>query len=556
MTLSKTMRSALIFFVFWLMLSASSAAGAVRFGIYPQAPFLDLNDQHDPSGFIIDSLEYVASKKGWEIKYVFGTKQQIFHQLENSEIDLTVTEREADSTHRFDYSNEPVMLEWAQMYVAKKAGIKSIRDLEGKLLAIAHNDRHGDMLKKRIAELETNCRIIELQDYATVFQYLSDGRVDAGLVNNFFGIQHQTLYEVVVSPVLFKPVSIVFASPIDKNRMLLDSLDAYLAALKDNQNSFYYQSLEKWFGAETGPSAPAWVYWAFVGVLGSLLLVALYNYLLRMQVNVATREIRFHRDNLELMVKERTRELDHAKKEAETANSIKSEFLMNISHELRTPMQAILGYSSLGIDRVDELDREKTISYFESIRFSGDRMLSLVNDLLDISKLESGKMSYKFRRRSVSDLIDQVLQEFEAFSAKEGVVLEFLPPSFDDFAILDEKKIFQVVSNLLFNALKFSQVDSKVTVQLTNSGGYVTVHVIDRAVGVPEEELESIFDKFVQSSATDDGAGGTGLGLAICRQIINDHGGKIGVSNNSEGGATFFISLPISSKKTVASTVC
>lgn len=316
-----------------------------------------------------------------------------------------------------------------------------------------------------------------------------------------------------------------------------------------------YHSLEKWFGADTGPYIPTWLYWGGIVGLSCLFLVALYSFLLKRQVKQATREIRHHRDQLERIVAERTRELVAAKEDAEAANRVKSDFLANISHELRTPMQGILGYSSLGIDRFDELDRERIVAYFQSIRDSGRRMLSLVNDLLDMAKLESGRMEYEFTRERVSLLVDRVINEFKAMAKKEEVDLEFTPPSFSDETWLDCDKIVQVIANLLSNAIKFSPAGSKVSIQFSNSDGYISVHVVDRAVGIPENEIDSIFEKFVQSSLTCTGAGGTGLGLSISRQIVLDHGGRIDAFNNTEGGATFRFSLPLTTEKpTVAAS--
>lgn len=301
--------------------------------------------------------------------------------------------------------------------------------------------------------------------------------------------------------------------------------------------------------AERGTLFPGWGYWFGIAFIVCLLLFVIHRILLRRKVNEATREIRHHRDHLESMVKDRTLELNRAKEDAATANRSKSEFLTNISHELRTPMQGILGFSALGIDRIDVLGKEKVLSYFQSIHSSGKRLQNLVNNLLDIAKLEAGKTEYQFERESVSALVLDVVNEFKVLASKERVTLEFTAPLFSDVVWLDREKILLVLENLLSNAVKFSDAESTVNIHLTNSDEKITVHVKDQGVGVPEDEQELIFEKFVQSSLTRTGAGGTGLGLSISRQIISDHGGNIYVTNSSDGGTTFSFSLPITATK-------
>ncbi|MBU2643762.1 transporter substrate-binding domain-containing protein [bacterium] len=549
------MRFIIAFFLICFCLNSSiSASAAVRFGVYVHDPFLILDSDRKPAGVIIDNLEYVASKKGWEIEYVIGTREQIFRLLEGGEIDLTIIEHDRKEAFPVSYGNEPVLLEWLQMYVSRDGSIKTIHDLENKTIAVAKNERHAEQLDNLILDQQVKSRIVEVNSYRDVFQSISSGAVDAGLVNNFFGIQNQKQFNVIVSPILFKPQAIVFAASSGENAYLLDSLDAYMSALKDNQSSFYYQSLEKWFGADTTPRLPRWVLWAGGVVLVCLLLFVAHNLMLRRQARKVTREIMYHRDHLEKMIAERTRELVDAKEEAETANRAKSEFLTNISHELRTPLQGILGFSALGIDRIDLLNPEKFLYYFNNIHISGKRLLHLVNDLLDLSKLEAGKMAYQFEKKSISTLVDRAVQDFNGIACKEGVTLRFVPPAFPDTVWLDSSRIMQVLGNLLSNAIKFSGADREVTLQVTNTTEFITVHVKDSGIGVPENEWNSIFDKFVQSSQTRTGAGGTGLGLAISRQIITDHRGDIYVTNNPEGGATFSFSLPTTEKKPVIST--
>ncbi|MCP4756365.1 MAG: response regulator [Proteobacteria bacterium] len=251
-----------------------------------------------------------------------------------------------------------------------------------------------------------------------------------------------------------------------------------------------------------------------------------------------------YNERLEEMVRERTIELVEAKSQAEAANRAKSEFLANMSHELRTPLHGILSFSSFGKKKIEQANKEQLLDFFTEINSSGNRLLNLLNDLLDLAKLEAGKMEYQFRRSKLSALVEIVLSELSAFSHEKEVDIDFKRPGFDDTAEFDSDKILQVVRNLLSNAIKYSPSKSTVQMEIHDLDSNVGLSVCDSGIGIPAEEADDIFEKFVQSSMTSTGAGGTGLGLPICRQIIGDHKGGIWAENNPDQGATFSFSVP------------
>jgi signal transduction histidine kinase len=242
-------------------------------------------------------------------------------------------------------------------------------------------------------------------------------------------------------------------------------------------------------------------------------------------------------------------EAENAQQAAEHANQAKSEFLANISHELRTPMHAVLSFAELGEDRADKLDRDKLRSYFNRINGSGQRLLGLLNDLLDLSKLEAGRVELKLEPLPVNRLLRNVAEEMSALASGKLVTLAL--PQNGDSPLLqaDEARLHQVLRNLLGNALRYAPEGSSVTLnwqRVTNRSGEarIEISVADRGPGIPEKELKSIFDKFVQSSLTKTGAGGTGLGLAISKEIVELHGGSIRARNRAGGGARFMLQIP------------
>lgn len=261
----------------------------------------------------------------------------------------------------------------------------------------------------------------------------------------------------------------------------------------------------------------------------------------------------------EKQIEQRTKALIQAKNQAEAANRSKSEFLANISHELRTPMHQILSYSRFGTDKFEDVQREKLSYYFQKIRVAGENLMSLLNDLLDLSKLEAGKATCEMLPHNIVIIIQNVVKEFDSIILEKTIKITISSNNIEPEIICDAQKIGQVVRNIISNAIKFTPEEK--TISITIETGIlnlahqknpshkaeveaVLVKIKDQGIGIPEDELDSIFDKFVQSSNTKTGAGGTGLGLAICLEIIRIHQGKIWVENNHEEGSTFSFMIP------------
>ncbi len=172
-------------------------------------------------------------------------------------------------------------------------------------------------------------------------------------------------------------------------------------------------------------------------------------------------------------------------------------------------------------------------------------LLSLLNDLLDLAKLESGYMAFGLQACSVHVLVALVVEEVQDQLTQHHLAMDFEPPPEPLSAMVDSHRFMQVIRNLLSNAIKFSPSGGRITIAMSPRASHLVITVRDQGVGIPEAELETIFDKFVQSSKTKTGAGGTGLGLAICREIMAAHQGRIWAANAPEGGAVFTVELPL-----------
>ena len=253
-----------------------------------------------------------------------------------------------------------------------------------------------------------------------------------------------------------------------------------------------------------------------------------------------------------------------AKEAAEAADRTKSEFLANMSHEIRTPMSAITTFVELilrDVEAVVERNgdgligavREETDwrAFCEELEDNGREVLAaakretrLLNDILDHSKLEAGRVQYHLRPHDLAALVDQAVAEYAPQALERRIAIELDRP--DELPVVcDFGRLLQVLGNLLSNALRFSAAETTVRLSVSREEAAYHLRISDQGPGLPEAELEAIFDAFEQSSRTRDGSGGTGLGLSISRRLIRDHGGELWAENNSGGGATFHIRLPV-----------
>ena len=245
-----------------------------------------------------------------------------------------------------------------------------------------------------------------------------------------------------------------------------------------------------------------------------------------------------------------SRYFSHAFHQSETlakkltqANLLKSEFLTNMSHELRTPMHHIGNFSLIGIKKINT-DNEKVKKCFENVISANNRMMVLVDDLFDLSRLETGNIEYSFEENDVFRMIKDSISKFSQQLEEKELSILIDQPDVSSKIVCDIFRINQVIQNLLSNSIKFSPKNKNIAVLFGKQKSSLSVSIKDEGPGVPDDELEFIFDGFSQSSKTKTGAGGTGLGLAICKKIIEAHGGMIWAENNLAGGSTFSFLLP------------
>ena len=254
---------------------------------------------------------------------------------------------------------------------------------------------------------------------------------------------------------------------------------------------------------------------------------------------------------LEQKVDERTRELgtaltelDEKSRELEAASRHKSEFLANMSHELRTPLNAIIGFSQVLNERLFGEVNDKQAEYLEDILTSANHLLALINDILDLSKVEAGSVELAVAPFSLRDALERGVVTVRERALNDGVQVALSETSGVDVVSGDERRIRQVIFNLLSNAVKFTPAGGSVDVRATQVNGEVCVSVADTGPGIAAGDHERIFEEFQQTDAGVEHREGTGLGLAVSKRLVELHGGRIWVDSELGRGSTFVFTLP------------
>lgn len=314
--------------------------------------------------------------------------------------------------------------------------------------------------------------------------------------------------------------------------------------MKNDPHSIYYSSIRRWLSEEVEFKWPAWL--QFFGIfIGAVLFVSLLGSVaLKHQVNVRTRELQRINKEMEQRIIERTAELAMAMEKAQTADRLKSAFLATMSHELRTPLNSIIGFTGILIQGLAGPLNDEQQKQMKMVQASARHLLALINDILDISKIQAGQLTLTTASFELKPSLEKVVKMVSPLAKKKGIDFNFKIADNVDKIYTDQRRLEQVILNLISNAIKFTE---KGYVALTCSlkDGYYTITVSDTGIGISPEEITEIFKPFHQiDSGLTRKYEGTGLGLSICKQLLDLMGGSIHVESKPGEGSTFVVRLP------------
>jgi signal transduction histidine kinase len=542
--------------------AASAAADTsltVRVGIYENNPKIFTDSTGNAAGFWPDIINSIAAEEGWEIRWVHGAWAESLERLKNNEIDIMPDVAYTEERNNiYAFSSETVYTSWTQVYTREGASIQSIIDLEGRKIAVLKgsvNVEGPDGIKQLAKAFNISCTFVETDSYNSVFEYVKNGIADAGVTSKDFGYRYQKEFNLVDTAIIFQPSSLFFAFPRNSSLtpVLIERIDAHIRDMKADNDSIYYQSLRKWFAQEPFEKSivPAWLIWLLAGIAGLVLVLAVFGFILRSQVKTRTSELtteiikrkqaetelKQYEAQLEGLVKQRTAEL-------EEANLHKSQFLANMSHELRTPLNSIIGYTKLMLDGLEGSVTSEQKEDLQTVYDNSKHLLSLINDLLDLSKIEAGKFEIIKENFTVNDFLSKIIPGMEKLAKDKGLELSYSVSPGIEKIYADKNKTKQVLFNLLGNAVKFTQKGG-VHLDINEKDSEIIFSVRDTGIGIAKEDIGALFASYKQvGPARLDGSEGTGLGLVISKQFVEKQGGRIWVESELGKGSSFIFTLP------------
>ncbi len=530
---------------------ASAASRVVRVGIYENEPKVFTDESGTPSGIFVDLIERIAADEGWEIEYVPAEWADDIAALEAGRIDLmpdVAYTPERDET--MDFHKIPIAESWSYVYSAPGQTIDRVSQLEGKRVAVLEGSVQQDAFAEMIAGFSLDTEIVAAGSLSEAFEMASSGAADAAIANYFFGDYFYREYGLERTPIVFNAVPLYFATGQGRNADLLEAIDEHMGAWIDDGGSYYYDTLGR-YTADARSRGRAYLTWSLVGVVGLLVVASGIILLLRWQVRVRTAhlletqtELQRHRDQLGLMVEQATAQLQRANIELEAASTAKNAFLARMSHELRTPLNSIIGFSEvMGMGMSGPLNEEQS-RQVAMISQSGKHLLVLINEILDLSKVESGSMQVTAGEFDAAALVTELVESVAVQADEHGIAVEAELPDGPVMVTSDERIVRQIMLNLIGNAIKFTR-EGGVRVGVRVSSGGIEFSVQDTGIGIAQEHLPHIFDEFWQVTDIEGGDGtGTGLGLAISSAMAARIGGRLRVDSVLGEGSTFRLELP------------
>ena len=516
----------------------------VRVGVYENPPKVFTSKSGEPSGIFIDIIEYIAKQEDWNLEYVTGTWVEGLDRLARGEIDLMPDVAfTAERDEKYSFHKIQVLSSWFQAYARGDRGIRSILDLNGKRIAILDRSVQQEAFTRFIQGFGLRITLVPVQDYKTMFEMAARGDVDAAVTNQFYGAMHARQYGLVDTAVVFEPSALFFAASKNDPDQLLEAIDRHLSVLKKDAQSPYYHSLRKWTSEKVRFKVPLWLQ-ILALIAGVVLLVSLAgSFVLKRQVNARTRELWQINQEMEQRIIERTMQLEVEKTKAESADRLKSAFLATMSHELRTPLNSIIGFTGILLQKLGGPLNEEQAKQLGMVYNSARHLLDLINDVLDISKIEAGQLNVVHERFDLRESIERVIKSSQPLADKKGIEFSSKVAPEVGFITGDRRRVEQILLNLISNAVKFTE-QGYVRLRGEVRGEDIVIAVEDSGIGIKQEDMGLLFMAFQQiESGITRKYDGTGLGLSICEKLAHLMGGEIRVASEWGKGSTFSLIL-------------
>ncbi len=489
-------------------------------GYYKNAPKTFQDSAGNPIGIFPELLEYIAKQENWEIVWEKNDWSICLKNLSAGEIDIMIDVAYSDErAEEYEFNNIEVLNNWGLIYTQNGANIETKADLNNTNIAVMNDSIHtiGENGILNLTEKwGYECNFTYFKDYHGVFEAISNGTSDAGVVNRLFGAVHEKDYNVRETSIIINPNRLLFAFPQNakRNPMLISNIDERLLALKENTDSFYYQLLNTYIYQIPEYMLPEWFYPVLII---AILLVVIFI-------------------SLSVVLLWTAGKLKSTNSELKKLNELQSIYVASMNHELKSPLTAIIGFTDILLKAPKEADQEQEKA-LNIIKRNANYLLELINDIIYVSELNIGDKGIKITKFNLSDQITNLKEDFLSEIEKKQLNLK-LDTIQNAVVKNDKKKIKEILINLLGNAIKYTD-HGEVSIYMEEFEREYRVVVKDSGRGIQKEYLDKLFDAFFRVPTPGEGKKGSGLGLYISKKLASQIGSNIEVFSQYGKGTTF-----------------
>jgi signal transduction histidine kinase len=506
----------------------------LKVGVYDNPPKIFINKAGEPDGIFIDIINSISRSEDLQVEFIEGSWSALYAMLENQEIDILPDMAYSDSRDSLFNFSMPVLGSWLEVFTIKGSEINKIADLNNRRIGVLRASSQEDYLKLNLKNnFNIDYHIHAYESYIKSVEALKEGEIDALVANRFFYFSELCDDEVVPSGIILQLSELHFAFSNSTDHRIIEMFDKNISLLKNDLQSDYYASLLKWF--RKGKTAiPGYLKVLIALLISGLTIFLLFTFILNYKVNAKTRIL--NQQNSDLII---------ARQRAEESDRLKTIFLQNMSHEIRTPMNGIVGFAELLQEQ--ELPEELQQNYLESIKVSGARMLSIIDDIVCISKIESGIIELNLQDIDVNDQLEYLFTYFKPETEAKDLNFSLKTPPLSSKTIIktDPNKFQIIFKNLIKNAIKYTD-NGSIEFGFDTKAGFAEFYVKDTGMGIETGRQAAIFERFIQADIDDKMAKqGAGLGLAIAKAYVEMLGGKIWVESSVGKGSVFYFAIPL-----------
>lgn len=523
-----------LFLITFLFISCNEKnpfSKTLKFGVYESPPRMIFDKLGNVEGIYIDILEEVNKGSGYNIEYVKGDLSELRDYLKKGKIDVLVLSHSSYRDSIFDFTLQPVLQSWLEIFTTSKTTFSGIKDFNNKRIGLLKGSSQEFFIKDtfRLTN-DLNYTVKTYKSNNDIITGLKANEIDIAITSRFYFLTVMDDPEIIYRDFILYPTNLYFTFPKGAHPDLIEHFDKGLTRLISDPESVYYMSTPYWINKLSTKHSYKLVIIIVLSV--ALLLVTLIFLRKFVLLNYLQKK--------ELVL--RNQKLLELKEKAENANKQKTLLLQAVSHEIRTPINSILGFNELLKNK--EIDGEEIEKYNSIVKNNSERLLDAVKDLIHYSKIETEKININISPTDVIEVLHFLRDSYSKSAVDKNLFLNLEIPKNTQKLLLqtDKTLLISILSNLIKNAIKYT-IEGGIVFGYYIEKNWIRFYVRDSGVGIPNNNEQDIFEPFVRLKNTLD-EDGYGIGLTIVKSFTEKLNGKISYESTENYGSLFKVDFP------------